>query len=260
MIPRHGHSVGAIMMSYENAVGFFTVDVEDWFHILDDPAVPDISDWPSLESRLPQNIERILSILDEHKVKATMFWLGWVAEKYPALIRQCAKEGHEIASHGYGHILTYRVSRQAFREDICRAKKILEDITGTNVMGFRAAGFSTTDDTPWVFDEIRAAGYTYDSSVFPAKRGHGGIVDFKLVPHEISTAYGRLIEIPQSMIEIFGKRLSFFGGGYLRIAPRKLIKCGISRLHKLGQPLVIYVHPREVDPLCRNQEAGSGAA
>jgi hypothetical protein len=100
----------------------------------------------------------------------------------------------------------------------------------------------------WIFEEIREAGYLYDSSVFPAKRGHGGIADFKLEPHEINTAHGSLIEIPQSMIEVFGKRLSFFGGGYLRIAPVFLIKWGISKLQKTGLPTVIYVHPREVDP------------
>ena len=100
----------------------------------------------------------------------------------------------------------------------------------------------------WIFEEIREAGYLYDSSVFPAKRGHGGIADFRIEPHEINTAHGSLIEIPQSMIEVFGKRLSFFGGGYLRIAPVFLIKWGISKLQKTGLPTVIYVHPREVDP------------
>lgn len=244
----HGRSAGEIMMSYENTIDSLTVDVEEWFHILDDPAVPSIADWSRLESRLPESMGRILSVLSEHRVKATMFWLGWAAEKYPALVRQCAQEGHEIASHGYGHILAYQVGRQAFREDICRGKEILEDIIGGVVVGFRAAGFGTTSNTLWIFEEIRDAGYLYDSSVFPAQRGHGGMADFKIEPHEIKTVKGSLIEIPQSVVQVFGRRLSLFGGGYLRLAPRCLIKWGISRLHKVGRPLVIYLHPREVDP------------
>jgi polysaccharide deacetylase family protein (PEP-CTERM system associated) len=227
---------------------YLTVDVEEWFHILDDSAVPAFSDWSGLEARLPKNIECILSILDEHKVKTTMFWLGWAAERYPALLRRCADCGHEIASHGYEHVLAYKVGREKFREDIRRGKKIIEDITGDEVVGFRAAGFGTTTDTPWIFEEIRDIGYLYDSSVFPAKRGHGGIEDFRIEPHEINTSSGVLLEIPQSVVEVFGKRMSFFGGGYLRLAPIFLIKWGISNLEKAGIPTVIYVHPREVDP------------
>ena len=230
------------------SVGFLTVDVEDWFHILDDPAIPAFKQWEALEARLPQNIERLLSILNEHNVKATMFWLGWAAEKYPDIVRQCIKEGHEIASHGYAHVLAYKVGKEKFRSDIHKGKNILEDIIGNEVIGFRAAGFGTTADTDWIFDEIREAGFLYDSSVFPAKRGHGGIIDFKLEPHEIQTPHGVLLEIPQSVVEIFGKRISFFGGGYLRISPIHLIKWGIEKIHKSGRPLVVYVHPREVDP------------
>lgn len=232
----------------DQSAGFFTIDVEEWFHILDDPAVPFFDQWAGLESRLPRNMELLLSLLDEHKVKATMFWLGWAAQKYPALVRRCASAGHEIASHGYRHILAYESGREKFREDIRHGKKLLEDITGLEVFGFRTAGFGTTADTPWLFDEIRAAGFLYDSSVFPARRGHGGILDFKLEPHEIDTKYGMLIEIPSSIMEICGQRVSVFGGGYLRLAPVFLIKWGMGRLKKAGRPAVIYVHPREVDP------------
>ena len=230
------------------SVGFLTIDVEEWFHILDDPAVPAFALWPGLESRLPRNMERILAILDECKVKATMFWLGWAAQKYPDIVRQCAKAGHEIASHGYRHILAYEEGREKFKDDIRHGKKVIEDIIGQEVIGFRAAGFGTTSDTPWFFDEIRAAGYLYDTSVFPASRGHGGIADFKMEPHEIYTPHGVLLEIPQSVVEVYGRRVSFFGGGYLRLAPISFIKWGIGKLRKSGLPLVVYVHPREVDP------------
>ncbi len=235
-------------MSSDHAIGFLTIDVEEWFHILDDPAVPDFRQWAGLESRLQRNMELLLSLLDEYKVNTTMFWLGWAAEKHPALLRRCAEAGHEIASHGYAHVLAYEAGREKFREDIRHGKKILEDITGAEVFGFRAAGFGTTADTPWLFDEIRAAGFVYDSSVFPAKRGHGGIADFNREPHQMDAHDGSLLEIPQSVVEVCGRRVSFFGGGYLRLAPIALIKWGIGKLQESGLPLVVYVHPREVDP------------
>lgn len=236
------------MTSSNKVDAFLTVDVEEWFHILDDPAVPAFNQWAGLESRLQRNMELLLLLLDTRNVKATMFWLGWAAEKHPELVRRCAREGHEIASHGYRHILAYESGREKFKEDIRHSKKVIEDIIGQEVVGFRAAGFGTTADTPWFFDEIRAAGFLYDSSVFPAKRGHGGIADFKMAPHEITTTHGVLLEVPQSVVLIFGKRVNFFGGGYLRIAPIFLIRWGIHKLQASNRPLIVYVHPREVDP------------
>ena len=226
----------------------FSIDVEDWFHVLDSPAVPGIERWFSLESRIEKNLDRLLEMLDNFSVRATFFWLGWSAEHNKDIVRKCCKAGHEIASHGYGHVLAYKVGRRAFAEDIHRAKAVLEDISGEKVTGFRAAGFSTKDDTPWAFEEIRAAGHTYDSSVFPASRSHGGMPRSLLGPHIIKTESGDLVELPQSMIEIFGKRITFFGGGYLRLAPKPLIKWGIRKLRKAGQPSIVYVHPREIDP------------
>lgn len=225
-----------------------SIDVEDWFHILDSPSVPRIERWSLLESRIETNLDRILVLLDSYSVKATFFWLGWVAERHKGLVRKCQQAGHEIASHGYAHILPYKVGREVFREDIRRAKAVLEDIVGQKVSGFRAAGFGTKDDTQWTFEEIRAAGYIYDSSVFPASRGHGGMLQSPLEPHIVKTESGGLVELPQSMIELAGKRVSFFGGGYLRLSPRWLIKWGIKKLHKAGRPLIVYVHPREIDP------------
>jgi len=156
-------------MKIDNPISFLTIDVEEWFHILDDSAVPGFSSWDRLEARLPRNMDRILAILDEHRVKATMFWLGWAARKYPEVVRRCVDGGHEVASHGCAHVLAYEAGREKFREDIRHGKKIIEDITGKEVLGFRAAGFGTTADTSWLFEEIRNAGFVYDSSVFPAK-------------------------------------------------------------------------------------------
>lgn len=225
-----------------------TIDVEDWFHILDSPAVPGIEHWPSLESRIEKNLNELLAVLDSFSVKVTFFWLGWLAARHKNLVRICRDAGHEIASHGYGHVLAYEVGKDAFRKDIVRAKEILEDIIGDQVRGFRAPGFGITTKAPWAFDIIKETGHQYDSSVFPASRGHGGIADSPLGPYFIETSTGHLLEIPMSIIEIFGHRTTFFGGGYLRLASKLMIKWGIDRLKTSGQPLIVYVHPREIDP------------
>lgn len=225
-----------------------TIDVEDWFHILDSPAVPSIERWSSLESRIERNLEEMLTLLDSFSVKVTLFWLGWVAERHKGLVRKCQNAGHEIASHGYGHVLAYEVGADAFRRDITRAKIILEDITGEPVRGFRAPGFGITKKVAWAFDVIKDSGYQYDSSVFPASRGHGGMSASLLGLYFIATASGHLLEIPMSVVEIFGRRASLFGGGYLRLANKQMIKWGINKLQAAGQPLIVYVHPREIDP------------
>ncbi|MEJ2649111.1 MAG: DUF3473 domain-containing protein [Sedimentisphaerales bacterium] len=209
-----------------------TIDVEDWFHILDSPAVPKIDAWSSLESRIERNVNTLLELLDSHSVKATFFWLGWLAERHKKLVRKCMEAGHEIACHGYAHVLAYEVGPDGFREDIHRA----------------APGFGVTKKAPWAFNIISEAGYQYDSSVFPAAHGHGGMSDSPLGMYFIETPKGHLLEIPMSIIEIFRHRTSLFGGGYLRLANIHMIKWGIEKLRSGGQPLIIYVHPREIDP------------
>lgn len=227
----------------------FSIDVEEWYNILDVPGEIPIENWGQLECRLEANMDKLLELLDQHQVKATMFWLGYFAERYPKLLQRCHEAGHEIASHGYAHVLAYKSGREAFKEDITKSKKLLEDIIGNPVIGFRAAGFSTVSETPWTFDEIKAAGYLYDSSVFPAKRGHGGISDSPLTPYLVQTEFGELLEVPQSVLDFRVKRLSLFGGGYLRLFPAPLIRSGIARLETKERPFILYVHPREIDPL-----------
>jgi polysaccharide deacetylase family protein (PEP-CTERM system associated) len=241
-----------LMLASENRPGrklhsCLTIDVEDWFHILDSPAVPGIERWPSLESRIERNLEELLAVFDSFSVKVTFFWLGWLAERHKDLVCMCRDAGHEIASHGYAHVLAYKVGPNAFREDITLAKDILENIIGDQVRGFRSPGFGITKKAPWAFDVIKESGYQYDSSVFPASRGHGGIADAPLVPYFIETRSGHLLEIPMSIVEIFGHRTSLFGGGYLRLANKLMIKWGIGKLQTAGRPLIIYVHPREID-------------
>ena len=226
----------------------FSVDVEDWFHLLELDSAPEIDKWEKLESRVERAFLRLLDEFDEVGAKVTCFFLGWVAERFPALIREAASRGHELASHGYGHQLVYLQTAEEFSADIRRSKSVIEDIAGTEVAGYRAPGFSITRITPWAFDEIARAGFKYDSSVFPMSRGHGGISDSDMSPHWIETPSGALFEIPISVVPIFGHRICVFGGGYFRLVPYKLISLLSRSVNEAGRPVVYYLHPREIDP------------
>ena len=223
-------------------------ELEDWFHILDSDRVPTIDTWGSLPLRVERNTERLLELFEQTHVRATFFCLGWIAERVPQLVRRCQRAGHEIGSHGYGHVLAYHVGRQAFREDIVRSKEILEDITGAEVPGFRSPGFCVREDNQWLFETVAEAGFRYDASVFPTHHGHGGLRAAPPDPYIIETSRGALVEIPVSTVTVLGHRVCLFGGGYLRISPLPLIRWGIRTLRHCGRPLIVYVHPREVDP------------
>jgi polysaccharide deacetylase family protein (PEP-CTERM system associated) len=210
--------------------------------------VPDLKKWSDLPLIAPKSMEKILKLLADTNNKATFFWLGWMAERMPETVKKCHAEGHEIASHGYAHILAFKSKKNVFKEDIKKAKNILEDIIGEPIRGFRAPGFSITENEKWAFDVIKEVGYEYDSSIFPAKHGHGGIANSKICPHIIRTNFGELAEVPLSVIDIFGKRINLFGGGYLRLATKYIIKFGIKKLRKNNQPFIVYLHPREIDP------------
>lgn len=227
----------------------FSVDVEDWFHILDVPSTPEISKWDSLPSRVEYNFLKLLDIFDEFSVSVTCFFLGWVGEKYPHLVLEACKRGHEIASHGFSHELTYRMSYAAFLDDVVKAKNILENISGETVIGYRATGFSYTKESPRFFDCLIKAGYKYDSSVFPASHGHGGIEAASYSPHMITRKSGTIVEFPISVAKIFGQPICFFGGGYLRFFPFQIIKIMAKNLQKNKRPVIFYLHPREIDPL-----------
>ena len=225
----------------------FTIDVEDWFHILDVPSTPKIEKWDSLPSRVERNFERLLDLFSEANVRATCFVLGWIGRRFPRLIREANRRGHEIASHGYAHELVGHMTPAEFSRDIAVAKSILEDAIGRQVSGYRAPGFSTTAETPWFFRKVVEAGYSYDSSVFPVRCGHGGLTTAPLGPYLIKTECGDLIEIPATVASFLGKRLCVFGGGYLRLAPWPLISYLAKRVLREGRPVVCYVHPREID-------------
>lgn len=225
-----------------------SVDVEDWFHILAVGSSPDPSRWGELPSRVEESFLRMLDLFDRTGATVTCFFLGWVAEQRPRLVREAFARGHEIASHGLAHRLIYEQTPAEFAGDVSRTKDILEQITGSAVGGYRAPGFSIVRETAWAFEELVRAGYRYDSSVFPAPRGHGGIAGAELAPHRIATPSGELIEFPLSVVPVLGRRICVFGGGYLRLAPYRLIRRLARRVNAEGRPVVYYVHPREIDP------------
>jgi polysaccharide deacetylase family protein (PEP-CTERM system associated) len=225
----------------------FSVDVEDWFHILGVPSTPPIEQWDGLPSTVEHNFRRLLDIFDEKGARVTCFFLGWVAQRFPHLVREASDRGHEIASHGFVHRLVYEQTADEFYEDALTARRILEDISGRPVIGYRSSGFSVTLDTPWFFDKLLEAGYRYDSSVFPAPRGHGGMAS-RLDPHVRRGELGDLMEFPITVVDVLGRKLCFFGGGYLRLFPWTVIRRMTRRVLDEGRPVVFYIHPREIDP------------
>jgi polysaccharide deacetylase family protein (PEP-CTERM system associated) len=225
----------------------FSIDVEDWFHILDLPSTPRIREWDFLTSRVERNFLRLLEILADNNTRVTCFFLGWVAQKFPHLVLEAANQGHEIASHGYSHRLVYQMTPRDFQEDAVRARKIIEDAGGQPVSGYRASGFSVTQETPWFFEKLVEAGYRYDSSVFPAPRGHGGLPSGCYAPYRIEES-SDFVEFPISVEPVVGRPMCFFGGGYLRLFPYPVIRSMTRRILRQGRPVIFYVHPREIDP------------
>ena len=177
-----------------------------------------------------------------------LFFSGWVAERFPHLVREAKARGHEIASHGYSHGLVYRMTPKKFLDDASKTKRILEDVSGSPVLGYRSAGFSVTKETPWFFEKLVEAGYRYDSSVFPAPRGHGGMATSRCAPYRVSDYPDGLIEFPITVTGVFGRPVCFFGGGYLRLFPYFLVRRMTRKVIREGRPVVFYVHPREIDP------------
>ena len=222
-------------------------DIEEHFQVaaFDSPARR--RQWVSLESRVERNTEKILECLDVHQVKATMFVLGWVAERCPKLVRRMAEGGHEIASHGYGHDLVTVLTREQFREDIKRAKAVLEDTIGMPVLGYRAPTFTITQETLWALPILLEEGYAYDSSIFPVYHDQYGIPGANPSPHLISTHSGTLWEVPPSTCKLGWTRIPIAGGGYFRFFPFWLIQYLMRKVEREGESIVFYLHPWEFD-------------
>ena len=225
-----------------------SIDVEEWFHILNSPVTPSVETWHRLEPRLRRNVEELLALLDETNTHATFFWLGWAAERYRGLVKRCRDAGHEIGSHGYSHLACSTVGRQRFHTDIVHARQVLEDILGESVTCFRAPGFAINGCTDWCFDTIRAAGYTCDSSALAVRMVYvRGCVGYTGT-YAVETETGPLVEVPVSSFNLAGGLVWTFGGGYFRIAPWMVLRRASKQVHKSDKPIVIYIHPRDIDP------------
>lgn len=226
-----------------------SVDVEDYFHV--NAFTKDISpqQWDSFDTRVCRNTEKLLQLFEEAGCKATFFVLGWVAERFPELVRKIDREGHEVASHGYSHQLIYKQSQDVFKEETIKSKALLEDAIGKAVRGYRAASYSITNASLWAFDTLVEAGFEYDSSVFPVHHDVYGIADFPKKPHMYTLPSGsKIVEFPVSTCDFFGYSLPVSGGGYFRLYPYWFTRFCLNKINREERPFVFYLHPWEVDP------------
>jgi polysaccharide deacetylase family protein (PEP-CTERM system associated) len=226
----------------------FSVDVEDWYQVSDFEEIVEFSAWRWYESRVRQNTERILGLLAEAGMTATFFILAWNAKRHPELPRMIAAAGHEIASHGYGHGLAYEVGQDAFRQDVERSKKLLEDATGVPVYGYRAPSFSITKRSLWALDVLLDLGFRYDSSIFPVSDPLYGIPGARRFPFRITRDGRSLTEFPISTVRVGGRTLPLGGGAYLRLLPYQYTRWGLRRIEREQRPAMMYIHPWELDP------------
>lgn len=222
-----------------------TIDVEDYFQV--SAFAPHIarSEWNTRECRVERNVNWILAMLDDHSTKATFFTLGWVAERYPNLVREIVRQGHELASHGYGHERASDQTEEAFFTDVQLAKVILEDLSGTEVCGFRAPSFSIGSSNLWAFDALVRAGYRYSSSIYPIQHDHYGMPDSPRFAHMVRP---ELMEIPITTLRLLGRNFPSSGGGYFRLLPYALSRWMLNRVNTGDKEAgVFYFHPWEID-------------
>jgi len=231
----------------EAGANALSIDVEDYFHVSAFARHIDRSDWDAQPQHLQASMDVVLNLLAEQGAHATFFVLGWVAERYPALIRTIVSAGHEVSSHGYDHHRVGEQTPDAFAADVRRTRALLEDIAGVAVKGYRAASFSISENTFWAFDKLAEAGYTYSSSIYPIRHDHYGIPD---APRFAFRPRGKsgILEIPITTTALFGRNLPCGGGGYFRLAPYGLSRWALRRVSEgEGRACVFYFHPWEVD-------------
>ena len=225
-----------------------TIDVEDYFQVSAFAPYITRDSWPDRECRVEANIDRILAILDEGGVHATFFTLGWIAERYPAMVKRIVAGGHELASHGYGHLRASDQDRAAFMQDISSSKAILEDLGGQAVLGYRAPSFSIGHGNLWALDALNEAGYRYSSSIYPVRHDHYGMPDAPRFAWHPEGA-GGLLEVPITTVRMGARNLPAGGGGYFRLLPYSLSRWMMRQVNQQdGQPAIFYFHPWEIDP------------
>ena len=225
-----------------------TIDVEDYFHVSAFASHIARETWDRMPCRVERNVDAILAMLDEHKTHATYFMLGWVAERYPGLVRRIVEQGHELASHGYAHQRATEQSPQEFRQDITRAKALLEDIGGVVVQGYRAPSFSIGHGNLWALECLREAGYRYSSSIYPIHHDHYGMPGAPRFAFHPEGGRG-LLELPVTTVRLFNRNLPAGGGGYFRLLPYSVSRWCLQRVNNVDQqPCIFYFHPWEIDP------------
>lgn len=223
-----------------------TIDVEDYFQVSAFAPHINRADWDSRECRVEHNIDRILKLLGEEQTKATFFTLGWVAERYPQMVRRIVSEGHELASHGYGHQRASDLTESEFFHDVSHAKALLEDIGGQAVQGYRAPSFSIGTGNLWALDTLLRAGYRYSSSIYPVKHDHYGMPDAPRFAHQIRDG---LMEVPPTTLRLFNRNLPSSGGGYFRLLPYALSRWMLQQVNQRdAESAIFYFHPWEIDP------------
>ena len=230
-----------------NLPNAMSVDVEDYFQVSAFEKTVSREDWHTIPSRLSRNVDRILGLFDEYDTKGTFFVLGWVADHHPDVVRRIAGEGHEIASHGYEHTRVTNLEQHEFRNDVEKTRKLLEDVSGEAVVGYRAPSFSIGAKSLWAHDGLLEAGYKYSSSVFPISHDHYGLPTAPRFPFRLSNC--GLLEVPLSTLPMFGRNWPCAGGGYFRLLPLSYSKWAIGRVNREdAMPAVFYFHPWELDP------------
>jgi polysaccharide deacetylase family protein (PEP-CTERM system associated) len=222
-----------------------TIDVEDYFQVSAFAPYIARSDWDHRECRVEHNVQRILGLLDDRQVRATFFTLGWIAERYPGLVRDIVAGGHELASHGYGHERASDLDREAFRNDIVRAKSVLEDTGGVAVKGYRAPSFSIGKGNLWALETLARTGHRYSSSIYPIAHDHYGMPDAPRFAHH--TDHG-LLEVPVTTLRMFNRNLPSSGGGYFRLLPYGVTRWMLERVNRVErESAIFYFHPWEID-------------
>jgi polysaccharide deacetylase family protein (PEP-CTERM system associated) len=229
-------------------VNAMTVDVEDYFQVSAFETAVSRNTWALRESRVCRNTGRLLDLFAASGVRATFFVLGWIAQRFPQLVRRIVSDGHELASHGFEHRLVYTQTPREFREDLRRARGTLEAAAGCPVLGYRAPSYSIVRESMWALDVLIEEGYVYDSSIYPIRHDRYGIPDWNREVHQIERPGGRIWELPGSTIRIARTNLPIGGGGYFRLLPYGWTRLGIQHLNATGQPAIFYLHPWEIDP------------
>jgi polysaccharide deacetylase family protein (PEP-CTERM system associated) len=223
-------------------------DVEEYFQVANLRGAFPRASWDAVPSRLSIGMDRILSALDRHRAGATFFFLGWIAERHPALVRRCLDAGHEVASHGYDHAFLQDLGREGLAQDLAKTERALQAAGAPFPRGFRASTFTLTRATWWAFDELVARGYRYDSSVHPVRHPVYGVPDFDPGISRVETEKGSIVEFPVTTWRVLGRNLPVGGGGYFRLLPGFVPRSVLAGLDREGKPAALYLHPWELDP------------